>query len=217
MRKVIRYILNRARMSTRKIKYKLFGREALDKRNRKRLKNDNFTLIASNCNGGVILHDLGLPFNSPFVNLWMKPNDYIRLLSNFEEYMSYELVNYDDDSVSYPVGLLKDVKIFFLHYSSFEEAKSKWDERVQRIVWNNIYVMFTDRDGCSIDDLKRFDALPYKKVVFTHIPYSDIKSSYYFKGFENRESVGVLSTYSDDFLKKRYLDDFDYVRWLNER
>lgn len=47
-----------------------------------RLKNKEFSLIANNCNGGFILHDLGLQFRSPFVNLYINPNDYIFILEN---------------------------------------------------------------------------------------------------------------------------------------
>ncbi|MBR6702294.1 MAG: DUF1919 domain-containing protein, partial [Clostridia bacterium] len=32
---------------------------------RKKLKNPNPSIIANNCNGGIIAHDLGLQFNSP--------------------------------------------------------------------------------------------------------------------------------------------------------
>ena len=63
----------------------------INKRNRKRLKNHDFSLIASNCNGGFILHDLGMRFNSPFVNLWMKPNEYIKMLTNLKGYMAEDL------------------------------------------------------------------------------------------------------------------------------
>lgn len=60
--------------------------------NRLRLKNKEFSLISSNCNGGMILHDLGLRFNSPFVNLWISPSDFIKMLGRLNYYMSCELV-----------------------------------------------------------------------------------------------------------------------------
>ena len=34
--------------------------------NRLRLKNKDFSLFSSNCNGGCICHDLGLAFRSPY-------------------------------------------------------------------------------------------------------------------------------------------------------
>ena len=64
-------------------------RPFINHRNRKRLKNHDFSLIANNCNGAFILHDLGMRFNSPFVNLWIKPDDYIKILSDlFKKYNS---------------------------------------------------------------------------------------------------------------------------------
>lgn len=210
------YLLNTFNRIKKKLKYRLLGREAIDKRNRRKLKNKDFTLISNNCNGGVILHDLGLPFNSPFVNLWIKPHDYIKMLSSLEEYLSYELFCVEEKGVPYPVGQLKDIRIYFQHYPSFEDAKEKWERRKNRMNWEKIYVLFADRDNCTLDDLKQFDQLPYKKIVFTHVPHDEIKSAYYFRGFEDQDSLGVLSRYYDTFLKRRYLDDFDYVNWLND-
>lgn len=57
---------------------------------RKRLVNKDICLIASNCNGAMILHDLGLQFKSPFVNLWLRPKDFIKLLSSLREYMGLQ-------------------------------------------------------------------------------------------------------------------------------
>lgn len=48
----------------------------------------------------------------------------------------------------------------------------------------------TDRDGCTKEDLIEFDKLSYKnKIVFTHVPYDDIKSAVYIKGFEKDNEV----------------------------
>ncbi len=35
------------------------------------------------------------------------------------------------------------------------------------------------------------------------------------KGFETKEELGVLTNYKDGFWRRRYLDDFDYVTFLN--
>ena len=77
--------------------------------------------------------------------------------------------------------------------------------------------MFTDRDGCTYQDLCAFDALPYKnKVVFTHISYPEIKSSYYIKGWEKEESVGICSEYIKPLSIKKHYDAFDYIDWFNK-
>ncbi|MBR6918160.1 MAG: DUF1919 domain-containing protein [Clostridia bacterium] len=182
---------------------------------RRRLKNTSPSIISSNCNGGVILHDLGLRFNTPTVNLLFEAHDYIKFISDIDRYLSAELVEMPSDK-PYPVGLLDDVKVYFMHYDSFENAKAKWYERRERVDRGNMFFMFTDKDGCTDDDLSAFDALPYKnKVVFTHVPRPDIKSSYYIKGFENNAEVGILSDFKEGFLRRRYIDQYDYVSFLN--
>ena len=171
--------------------------------------------MASNCNGSLILHDLGVKFNSPFVNLWIKTKDYIKLLKDFDRYMTADLSEVFEDGISYPIGKLDDVTIYFQHYDSFEQAKEKWDERKKRIDKTKLFVLFTDRDGCTYEDFVEFDSLPYNKVVFTNKPYPKIKSSFYIKGFENLDSVGECYEYMPDKIIK-YYDQFDYVKWFNK-
>ena len=190
-------------------------REKYNSKQKKKLKNKDISVIASNCNGALILHDLGVRFNSPFVNLWIKPKDYIKLLKNFDRYMAADLSEIFEDGITYPIGKLDDISIYFQHYDSFEQAKETWDERKKRIDKTNLFVLFTDRDGCTYEDLVEFDSLPYNKVVFTNKPYPEIKSSFYIKGFENLESVGHCYEYMPGRIIK-YYDQFDYVKWFNE-
>ncbi len=192
-------------------------RKLYNKRNAKKLKNKDFSVIASNCNGAFLLHDLGLRFNSPFVNLWMKPDDYVKMLSNLRYYLNCELEFVEEDGINYPIGLLDDVRIYFQHYTTAEQAKEKWVERSKRINYENLFIMFTDRDGCTYQNLCDFDALPYKnKVVFTHIPYPELKSAFYIQGWESEESVGLCFEYKSSFSIKKHYDDFDYIKWFNQ-
>lgn len=61
--------------------------------------------------------------------------------------MRCELEEIHDASVDFPVGRLSlpkdggDVYIKFVHYSSFKCAKEKWEERKNRIDWDNIFVL----------------------------------------------------------------------------
>lgn len=191
-------------------------RKRINKKNIKRLKNKDFSLIASNCNGTFISHDLNLQFRSPFINLWIKPNDFIKYLQNIDYYMKCELKFTSEKGINYPIGLLDDIKIYFQHYKSENEAKEKWIERTKRINLNNLFILFTDRDGCTYQNLLEFDKLPYKnKVVFTHKPYKEIKSAFYIKGFENEDSVGMCFEYLNKFTGKKIYDAFDYIKWFN--
>ena len=184
---------------------------------KRKLRNYNPTIISSNCNGGIIYHDLNLPFNSPTINLSMDTDDFIKLVSNMKYYLGQEIVEIEDKNYQFPCGMLDDIKIRFNHYDTFEEAVYKWNERKKRINWDNIYIMGIDGDKASYSSLKKFDKLPYKnKVIFTHRDYPEIKSSYKISGFEDKDEVGVLIYFKKKFFIRRYLDDFDYVSFLNK-
>ena len=166
------------------------------KRKKSKLINKSPSVIASNCNGALILHDLGLRFNSPFVNLWIKPKDYIKMLNDLERYLNAEFEEIHEEGTNYPIGRLLDINVYFQHYESFKEAVDTWNERKKRIDFDNLFILFTDRDGCTIDDLKAFDRLQFEnKIVFTNRAYPEIKSSFYIKGFEKMESVGHCFEY----------------------
>lgn len=190
-------------------------RQSIIKRYRSELINRNFSILSSNCNGGVITSDLGIRFNSPTINLYMEPKDFIKFVNNLKYYINSELVEIKNNDKNYPVGELCDIKIYFQHYSSFFEAKQKWDKRKKRINYENIFIMFTDRGLDNEDILKEFDKIDFKnKVVFTSKKYNNIKSSFYIKGFEKICEVGVLSEFIE-ITGKRYFDEFNFVEWLN--
>ena len=125
-------------------------REIINNENRARLKNSDFSVISSNCNGAFILHDLGQRFNSPTVNLFLYPKDFIKLVKNLKYYMSLKLEFIKEEGIEYPIGLLDDIKIYFMHYNSNEEAENKWEERKARINYDNIFIMMTARDRLYI-------------------------------------------------------------------
>ena len=192
---------------------------------RKKLKNNDPSIIAYNCNGGIIYHDLGLQFLSPTINMGFDdPKNYIKMASNLKYYMNEaELVETTDEELTYPVANLGDIKILFAHYHSFDEAKAAWKKRKSRINWDNLFFIMSDQHSekknpikCTYEDIAAFDELPYpNKVFFSCKDYPEFKSVYWLKEFENSETVGVLSDYKPGFLKRRYLDDFDYVKFLN--
>ena len=180
---------------------------------RKVFRHKHFSVFSSNCVGCLMLHDLGVAFNSPFVNLFVEAKDYIKYLKNPQGYNQMDFV--ETPSVyNYPVGLLGDLTFHFVHYKTFEEAVSAFKRRAARISYENLFVIFSERDGCTYEDLKEFDALPYKnKVVFTHTSYKEILSSYYIEGFEDNGFLGNIIIW-DQKLGSKIYDKFDFVTWF---
>lgn len=194
-----------------------------NKRNRKRLINCDFTLITSNCTGGILYHELGLPFLSPTINLYMEGSDFVKFCSNLKLYLEAEMVLAEHNKKNYPIVYLDDIKLHCVHYKTFDDVKLAWNKRKKRIRWDNLFFIMTMRDGATRDDLEAFDKLPYKnKVVFVNRPMPHLKSSYLIPNTVlstdegTWHSVEALTTYKGQFTGLRYIDDFDFVRFFNE-
>lgn len=180
------------------------------------LENRDFSLISSNCNGCIMLNELGLKFRSPFVNLWIPPKDFVKIVSDLNYYMDQPLEFISEKNISYPIAKLGDATIYFQHYKTVENAKASWNRRVSRINYQNIYILMTDRDGCTYQDILDFDKITIKnKIIFTAKDYENIKSTFCIKGFENCESVGMCYDFIGKFSLKRFYDQFDYIGWFN--
>lgn len=202
----------------RKIKKSIltFLHERINQKNKKRLIKKPRTIIANNCIGGFISHFLNLRFESPTINLFIRPSDYLIMLQDFDRYFNPDAeITQVETSKPYPVGNIYGCEIHFMHYKSFDEAVAKWKERARRINKESLYIFMTDRDGCQLEDLYEFDKLPYcNKVCFTHTKVGGVESAFYIKGFEHENQVGSLER-TMNITGKRYIDQFDYVSFLN--
>lgn len=108
------------RLILRKLYLKIINTKKVDK---------NATILCSNCLAGVVMHEYGMRFNTPTINLWIYPNDFVKFCSNLEEYLRYKVVEVKDSGKNYPVGRIKDINLYFLHYSNIEEAVIDWERR----------------------------------------------------------------------------------------
>lgn len=178
------------------------------KRARKRNHKKNISILCGNCMGGYIYHQLGLQFNSPTINLMMLQTDLFKLVSNLEFYRRQEFQPCEGG------GYLADIRIFFTHYKSFEDGVKKWHSRFKRINYDELYIIASDRDGLSEEQIRQYANVRCKKlVIFTAKDY-DLPYCFQLKQYSNQPSIGnILSkTISGKWLFERY---FDYVGWLN--
>lgn len=214
---IIRWI--KSKHPHRWIRSRSISRIRKNEKDRHNLIAKNMTIFSSNCIGGIIYHELGEKFLSPTINLWIKPSDYIEMLSDPKKYfVPQKMKKAIQNKHKYPVGEIEGKRIYGVHYNSYEELNKKWNSRCTRINWNNIYVFMIERDGCSYQDLKEFDKLPYKnKIVFTKYQYPDIQSSFVIPGSfdEKNNNVNDLCGYKNFFSGLRTIDKFDYVSFLN--
>lgn len=138
----------------------------------------DFSIISNNCWGGFMSQYFGLRYNSPFIGLFLFAPDYIQLLSDFSNYMSQSLqfIESEDSRFveelrkqgtfgKYPIGMLGDIEIHFLHYKNKIDAKDKWNRRRDRINYNFLIIKFCDRDLATDNLIREFDGLNFKNKI----------------------------------------------------
>lgn len=199
-------------------KYRELLRIFINKKNINRLTNENFSIISQNCVGGVMYHDLHMKFLSPTVNLWLYPRDFLKFLENLDYYLGVELKEKHVGSIQYPVGQLDDLTLYLMHYRSFKDALDKWNLRKKRINRDNMFVVMVEFGKPYFDEdcFLRFEKLPYKKIMFTSEPHPEYRDTFCINN-TMADDGGVIDIlgFKHKLTGKRYLDDFDYVKWLN--
>lgn len=151
-----------------------------------RLKNKKVSIISNDCWGGFMYRYLHLPFRSPFIGLFIMPEDYVSLLSDparlyaplrFIRKSESRHLAHISHPQDYPVALLPTgEEIHFLHYPDAETAKAKWERRLKRLDLNNCIVKLSDNYYCTEQTLRAFDSLPYRqKVLFTARRHSGLQ------------------------------------------
>ena len=188
---------------------------------RSKIKNKDFTIISNNCWGGGVYEDLNLEYKTPTIGLFFYAPCYIKFLKNMQFYIDTQITFKNDSfysecntkkNIDYPIGVIHDIEIHFLHYATEQEAYEKWNRRKQRVNFNNIFISFSDRDFCSYDLLTEFDKISYQnKIVFSAKPYPQIKSLIWLKKYKKEPWIGDI--YTDKWGYRRY---FDVIRWLNK-
>lgn len=211
------------------IKYIDYRLENINNYNRKNLINKDFSIIASNCLGGFMAHWLGLEFKSPFVNLFFNNQDFLTALENFDEFMKSPIIELKDSPHSYPIGIgIHGEKIHFSHYKDFNTAMDYWNKRKKRIDRDKMIIMLSNL-GCGIESpeksdkeiyeeelqiIERFNLLPFKnKIAFSGYNFK-LPNVVYVKGYSDLPGHHLFELNKKNFFK-RYIDQFDYVAYLN--
>lgn len=187
------------------------------KRNKKLISKD-FSIISNNCYAGIVYQYLNLQYNTPTIGIYFFAKEYIKFLSNLNYYLDCplrfietkqsryynELCKRKQDSVL--IGILDDVEIVFLHYSSEKEAIEKWNRRRKRLS-KNLIIKFNDTNLCTQEELEDFDNLPYKyKICFTAKKYSHIKCAIWMKKYRLKSEIK-----EDYYSGHKYFNIINYV------
>lgn len=184
---------------------------------RMQIGNKKFCIFSNDCWGAEMYKLLDRPFNTPFIGLMLMSPCYLKLLENPKYYLSLPLnfvkkSKYDSMQKmgagnSFPVAMLGDsnIELQFLHYASPTIAKEKWERRIKRIDWENLFIKYDcGKDYADQESVENFLKLPYKnKLVIGK------------DNFGNDE-VFILNNYSYDAVEqfRNCFNSFNPIKWL---
>ena len=205
---------------------------AIQKRKAK-LKNHSFTIISNTCVGGVMTHNVGEQFRSPTVNLIIYEDQFLLFCRHLKEYSICPMESptaeeqKQFEQYSYPVGILRgataglpDINLYLVHYKSVEEARAKWEARYQRINYDDIFIAMDRGIEAKEEILDAFHELPYEhKVIFSQFDDPQRWPCNFHPSFYTAEhfvSGAMYKNIQKGLFRYHWMDEFDYVRWLNE-
>lgn len=151
--------------------------------------------------------------------------DYIEFLSDLRGYINGKLtfikpeesrwkdmpqISGDKRFGSYPVGVLSNgknsIEIFFLHYHSEQEAREKWERRVQRINWSKLLVKFNDQNGCTETEVNKFMEMPFKTRCSLLVSTGQMKMGGGYTVIHQFPKHEFIMASYEPFGKNRYID-----------
>ena len=158
----------------------------LDKYIRKRrFKRTDCCLISNNCWGAMHFYQrFGIKYNTPTVGLFISDTDFIKFCHNLQYYLSQPLkfiqpkssptytevcrwgnINPDlNDFFYFPVAMIDDVTLWFMHYKSKEEAETKWTRRAARTNIEKVIVKWSQRYTIDDNIVNQFLDIKYPKI-----------------------------------------------------
>ena len=130
------------------------------------LKRKDFTLVANTCAGSRIYQMLNCEYESPFVAVIIKPDEYLKLCQNLKQYLSYplEFIRYEEWMLTnkyHTLCKLGDIEIKFIGRQDFEKCKQDWINRVKRVNYDNLFFIYENTHyRPSIDFYDKFLEIP---------------------------------------------------------
>lgn len=191
--------------------------------------NQDLTIIAQNCIGGVIYSDHHMAFRSPTVNMFIEGENFIKLVENLEYYLSLPaepvndcFVDLRDPVYRYPKIKIGDIELCCQHYANCAEAIEDWERRKQRVNFDRVFVIGNSWNLFENEELiRRLCQSKYPTICFTFEHY-DIPGCIQLKGnFWKKDHRNIvrpnLTDYIPDSRKRYYEDQFDIIKWLNSK
>ena len=186
------------------------------------LRAKGITIVSDNCWGGLAYHTLGMEMQSPFINMFLNTEDFVKLIADLPHYMSLPLVPEKlcvrkRRAKAFPFVMLGDVRLCFNHVFTpemLETYAEKWYRRRERMDLENVLV-----ESCFGDRTEQekfgaaFATCPYPTLLFSAFPD---ERYVYLSAFEENAAryKGDFAECTRDCAKNEYPGrlPFDFLR-----
>jgi uncharacterized protein (DUF1919 family) len=183
----------------------------------------SFTIISDDCWSYGPYNDIRTRYNTPFIGIRIESPSYLELLKDLRGYVESSLVFTDisknerinslreRDKLNFPIARLKDkVELLFFHEIDEEVCQQKWERRVERINWSNLFIKFREEPwDIRAEYLAEFDRLKYEnKICFTLQEYPQfewaIPAPDYFQAMSEHRNLYEAT--------RKYFDAFNWIK-----
>lgn len=181
----------------------------------------DISIFAANCIGGEIYSLLGIPFQSPLINISINRDQFIIMCSRLRDYLECPLYVVKVKAGNC-VGYLEDekknlsrIEIRFPHDTEPAKVKAKWEQRCKRVNYNKLVFIVDDKD-LSEKDYKLYNKIEaFRKICFTARDLSHEYSwCHQLSVYEGQKYTGEYNGKSLNGLWK-FVKMWDYVSFLN--
>lgn len=183
-----------------------------------KIYNSDISIVAETCIGGCLSNKLGLPFNSPFVNVrvGIEKDDYFHLLNKLDSYMQQtpaEIPKTNDCDrnwngwecrIDFPRLWYDNILIHGFHFQSQKDFLDIWEKRRQRYNFQHKLILKILYDE---EDLEKFLQLVYPKKLGFYYGCTNTKDVISFPYFDNKYMCDKYAYSFTTFLYEEYIDN----------
>lgn len=145
-------------------------------------------IISDNCFGLGVYEAIKTKFNSPFISTYITPQDYIKLLSNLDNYLDSKLnlINYKDSKFCNVykqeryynemrcIANLHDIEIVFHHGDDNIDKKiNDWYRRRDRLIRDKSKLIITFSNEFVYSENKRYPNFDELLDTYYNLPYKN--------------------------------------------
>ncbi|HEX5238853.1 MAG TPA: DUF1919 domain-containing protein [Sphingomicrobium sp.] len=120
----------------------------------------NVSIVSNNCVAGILYEWAGLRKQTPTAGIYFTGDSYRHFLDDLskdriDEWSKLESANlvFKDDQGCWALDRAAQGELVFLHYSSPDEAVTKWNRRMERLRGRTLLVISSIRDQIARDPL----------------------------------------------------------------